>query len=80
MSEYVCELPFDDVVSFGSGNIQITVRERITRCGDCVFFEPVVADVAIDWCSCGDGHGTTPQDFCSLAEPIEEACDADGAR
>lgn len=75
MSEYVCELPFDDVVSFVSGNIRIPVRERITRCKHCGYFWPGVADVAVDWCSCGDGHGTTPNDFCSRAEPVEEAGD-----
>lgn len=78
MSEYVCELPFDDVVSFVSGSVRIQVYERITRCRDCVFFEPGVADVATDWCTFGDGRSTTPYDFCSLAEPIEEDC-SDGS-
>lgn len=80
MSEYVCELPFDDVESFGSGNIQIPVREHVVRCNDCRFFWPGVAEVAVDWCSFGDGCSTTPSDFCSHAEPVEEASDADGAR
>lgn len=71
MSEYVCELPLDDMVSFMSGTVRIPVHERVTRCKDCRFFWPGVSDVAVDWCSCGDGHGTTPQDFCSLAEPVE---------
>ena len=75
MSEYVCELPSDGVASFGSGNTRIPVHERVTRCKHCGYFWPGVNDGAIDWCSCGDGHGTTPQDFCSRAEPIEEATD-----
>lgn len=75
MSEYVCELPIDDMVSFVSGTVRIPVHERVTRCNSCRFFWPGFADVAVDWCSRGDGHGTTPNDFCSLAEPREEAGD-----
>lgn len=67
MSEYVCELPFDDVVSFGSGNIRIPVHECITRCRDCVHF----------WSDGGYCHAfgceTKDNGFCSLAEPIGEA-------
>lgn len=80
MSEYVCELPLDDMVSFMSGTVRIPVRERVTRCRDCEHFWPGVSDGDTDWCSRGYGHGTTPSDFCSLAEPVGEACDADGAR
>lgn len=75
MSEYVCELPFDDVESFGSGNIQIPVHERVTRCRDCRFFWPGVSDAAIDWCSFGDGRSTTPSDFCSQGMLRKEASD-----
>lgn len=78
MNEYVCELPFDDVESFGSGNIQIPVHERVTRCRDCRFFWPGVSDGATDWCS-RVGHGTTPYDFCSQGIPRRGGTDGDAA-
>lgn len=78
MSEYMCELPFDDVVSFGSGNIQIPVRERITRCKDCMHLKDVylINDFGDPhlWCSLS-ANEMKPSDFCSLAEPIGEAGD-----
>lgn len=68
MSEYVCV--------FGTpGNGVPLLRERVVRCRDCMYFEPAVSDVATDWCTLEGGRSTTPYDFCSLAEPIEEAGD-----
>ena len=83
MSEYVCELPLDDMVSFVSGSVRIPVLERITRCKDCMHFKDVylINDIGGPylWCSLS-ANEMKPSDFCSLAEPIGEACDADGAR
>lgn len=72
MSEYVCELPFDDVESFGSGNIQIPVRERITRCKDCSHLRCIYLDDIGQylWCSLS-ANDIEPNDFCSFADPKE---------
>lgn len=78
MNEYVCELPFDDVVSFGSGNIQIPVRERITRCEACEYYEYSSGELPNE-CLLFD-YPTGLHCFCSSGRPREEACDADGAR
>lgn len=71
MSEYVCELPLDDMVSFVSGNIQIPVRERVVRCKDCIYLKDIGKYL---WCSLS-ANEIEPNDFCSLAEPREEAGD-----
>lgn len=76
MSEYICELPFEDVESFESGNTQIPVREHITRCKDCWYFWPGVSDIVTDWCLREGGHNTTPQDFCSNAKPVDRSSNA----
>lgn len=77
MSEYVCELPLDDMVSFVSGSVRIPVRGRVTRCRDCVCLYPKEqVDGSADWC---DNYGADwcvrydrpmdGHDFCSLAKP-----------
>lgn len=65
MNEYVCEVMQPEPVV-------VDVHERVTRCKDCRFFWPGVANVAVDWCSLGDGHDATPMDFCSQAKPMED--------